>query len=451
MKCLPTKTVILHVGDQQYPQNDLANVIKHFSKTVRTLSSAEIVGECIIMNDTDANHAAQCVADMKFDAIIVHYVSWHITPYVMRTLKDNRDKYILVYGSGGWTDSSGKLIAPAAAAGTTAITPVLKEFKFHYALVNGKPDEEIRIDDIDRFLRVAGAVKAVRHSRIGLYGYADMGLYSCSYNKTLVAEKLGVDIEDYMAHDLVAQMNAFTQEETDAAVDCILEQTTQENHIPSEAIRKVARLYLAMKGKHDSRGLDAISIKCVYGVTQMGFNPCLAQSLLADKDTSVICECDAYGMLTGILLSRVSGKASAFVEHYEVFDDSILVGVCGFIPKDFIEGDFKIRSANLGEFNTGISNVSKMKTGVCTFARLFETEGKFKLFLGKGEAKANPKWTEHGWCEPTPDFPSVLLCPDTKVKHYLDVVPGQHIVMIYGDWIEDIELFCKFMDIEIVR
>ena len=69
MKCLPTKTVILHVGDQQYPQNDLANVIKHFSKTVRTLSSAEIVGECIIMNDTDANHAAQCVADMKFDAV----------------------------------------------------------------------------------------------------------------------------------------------------------------------------------------------------------------------------------------------------------------------------------------------------------------------------------------------------------------------------------------------
>ena len=451
MKREPTRVVILNVGDQQYPQNDLAKVITNFRAGVRSLESANVVCECTVMNDDDADMTAREVAGKHFDAFIVDYVSWHITPYVMRTLKDYPDVPILVYGSGGWTDGTGKLIAPAAAAGTTALTPVLKEFGFKYTLVNEKPDEGLKLDEIDRFLRVVGAVKAVRHSRIGLYGYADMGLFSCSYNKTLALKKLGVDIEDYLAYDLVDQMNGYSKEEVDQTVREILSMTVCENTVKPEAIEKVARLYLAMKDKKNGRGLDAVSIKCVFGVTQMGFNPCLAQSLLADKDTSVICECDAYGMLTGIILSRVSGKASAFVEHYEVFDDSVLVGVCGFIPRDFIEGDFKIRSANLGEFNTGISNVSKMKTGACTFARLCEQNGEYKLFLGKGEAMPNPKWTEHGWADPTPDFPSVTLHPDTPMKHYLDVVPGQHIVMIYGDWVEDLELFCKFMDIEVIR
>ena len=82
---------------------------------------------------------------------------------------------------------------------------------------------------------------------------------------------------------------------------------------------------------------------------------------------------------------------------------------------------------------------------------MYETKDRFKLFLAKGEATPNPKWTEAGWCEPTPDFPSVLLKPGMSVQRYLDTVPGQHIVMIYGDWVEDMKLLCKFMDIEVVE
>ena len=451
MKVQPTKVIILSVGDQQYPQDDLAKVIDRVRAGVRSLPSAEVVYEAKIMNDPDADKVAAEVAELHFDAIIVNYVSWHITPYIMRTLKDYPTVPVLVWGIGGWTDASGKLIAPASAAGTTAIGPVLRQFGFKHVLINEKPDEELRLKDVDRFLRAVGAMKAVRHSRIGLYGYADMGLYSCSYNKPLAYEKLGVDIEDYLAYDLVEQMNSYTEQEVKDCIAEIRSKTVSVNNITDATFDKVARLYLAMKGKKGQRGLDAISIKCVFGVTQMGFNPCLAQSLLADKDTSVICECDAYGMLTGILMSRVSGQTSAFVEHYEVFDDSILVGVCGFVPKDMIEGDMKIRSANLGEFNTGISNVSKMKTGECTYARLFEDDGKYKLFLHKGEALPNPKWTEHGWCEPTPDFPSILLKPGMDIQKYLNTVPGQHIVMMYGDWVEDIKLLCYFMDIEVVE
>jgi len=450
MKVTPTKVIVLSVGDAQYPQDRLGKAIDSVRQAVRSIPLADVVYEGTIMEDVSADRVANDVRDLVFDAIIVNYVSWHITPYVMRTLIDHKDKPVLVWGIGGWVEN-GKLFAPAATAGTTAIIPALKEMGFKYMLVNEKPDEPRRVADVERFIRVAGAVKAVRHSRIGLFGYADMGLYSCAYNKTLAYNRLGVDIEDYLAYDMADKMASFSDEEVKAEMKNILANSKQFNEIPEKTLEKVTRLYLMMKEKRDGRHLDAVSIKCVYGVTQMGFNPCLAQTLLADRDTAVICECDAYGMLTGIIMQSVTGKQSGFVEHYEVFDDSILVGVCGFIPRDFIEGDFTIRAANLGEFNYGISNVSKMKTGEVTYARLYETGGEYKLFLNKGEALPNPKWTEAGWCEPTPDFPSVLLKPGMDLQHYQETVPGQHIIIVYGDYVKDLELFCRFMGIEVVR
>lgn len=99
-------------------------------------------------------------------------------------------------------------------------------------------------------------------------------------------------------------------------------------------------------------------------------------------------------LLTNVILSALTGQTSAFMENYEVFDDAVLVGVCGYIPADFVDGPIKIRAANLGETNRGISNVSKVKTGKVTFARLYVKDGAFRMFLSRAEATPNPKWTE---------------------------------------------------------
>lgn len=449
MKLGKIRIAMLSVGDQQYPQDQLGRVIQRVRDAVASLECVEEAHFATIMNDADATRVETDMKDRRFDAIIVNYVSWHITPFVMRTLKHFRDVPVLVWGIGGITGPDGKLDAPAAAAGVTAIVPLLKQMGYRYEVICEKPDEALRIEACEMFLRQAAAAKAVRNARIGLVGYADMGLYSCAYDKTLAFDRLGVDIEDYYSSELLDKMNAFTAEEVAGAMEEIKRDFTFTNAIPDKVLDRVTRLYLAMAGKRDERGLDAISIKCVNGVTQMGFNPCLAQTLLADKDTSVICECDAYGMLTGIMFSRATGQTSAFVENYEVFDETVLVGVCGFIPRDFIDGDPKIRSANLGEFNTGISNVSRMKTGRVTYGRLYQQGDSYRMFLSGGEALPNPKWTESGWAEPTPDFPSVLLKPGMPVQTYLENVPGQHIIMVYGDHVQEIKLLCRLLGVEV--
>ena len=442
--------VMLSVGEQQYPQDYLDKVINEINTEVKKMD-CNLLGCYKVMNFADAEKVAEEIKDSKVDLFIVKFVSWHITINVMHILKNYRDVPVLVWGIGAFTDSTGKLHAPAAGAGVTGFIPIIKELGYKYKIIMEKPDSEHRYAEVADYIHSVSCAKTVKASRIGLIGYADMGLYACAYDKTGLFKKIGIDIENYDGYIIADLMNTFPEDKVKETMDWIRSTTKAQNTIADAPLEKVARLYLAMKDKADGRQLDAVSVKCVDGITKLGFNPCLAQSLLADKDLSVICECDAYGLVTSIILSTVTGNTSAFVEHYEVFDTSVLVGVCGFIPRDFIDGDFEIKSANLGEYNTGISNVSKLKTGEVTYGRFFNDNGKFKLFLAHGETKPNPKWTELGWEEPTPDFPAALLELEMSVDEYLDKVPGQHVIMVFGDYVEKVKTVCNLLDIEVVQ
>lgn len=445
-----TNAVILNVGEQQYPQDFLANAAEEICSEIKKMD-CNIDAIYSVMNFEDAKKVREEMNGVKPDLFIINFFSWHITPNVMHIIKDYTDVPLLIWGIGGVTDKTGKLHSPAAAAGITGFLPVVKEFGFKYKVILEKPDTEHAYKAAADYIHSVSCAKTVRSSRIGLIGYADMGLYTCAYDKTQLFKQLGIDIENYCGYEIADLMNTFSEEKVTETMEWIKSTTKAQNNIPENALKQVTRLYLAMKDKADGRNLDAISVKCVDGITKLGFNPCLAQSLLADKDLSVICECDAYGLVTSIILSTVTGSTSAFVEHYEVFDKEVLVGVCGFIPKDFIDGDFKIKSANLGEYNTGISNVSKLKCGEVTFGRFHNADGKFKMFLSKGTASPSPKWTELGWEEPTPDFPAVLLEPNMPMDEYIEKVPGQHIIMVYGDYIEKVKDVCRLLDIEVVE
>ena len=441
--------VMLNVGEEMYPQDYLGALIETLRGEVAKMDCNLV--EChTLMCMKDAENAAEALVGKPIDLFIVNFVSWHITPYVMHVLKNYRSVPLLIWGIGGTTDKTGKLHSPAAAAGITGFMPIVKEFGFKYKVILEKPDEPHEYAAVADYIHSISCAKTIRASRIGLIGYADMGLYTCAYDKTGLFKKLGIDIEDYSGYEMAKLMSVFSDEKVQETVEWIKKETVFENKIADKVISNVARLYLAMKDKADGRRLDAVSIKCVNGTTsQLGFNPCLAQTLLASRDLSVICECDAYGLVTSIILSTVTGNASAFMEHYEIFDKEVLVGVCGFIPPEFADGVTKVRAANLGETNTGISNVSKVRRGEVTFGRFYNENGKFKFFLSHGTAKDNPKWTELGWAEPTPDFPSVLLELEVPMQKYIENVPGQHIIMVYGDYVEKIKTVCELLDIEV--
>ncbi len=444
--------VILNLGEAMYPQDYLGKVISEVNAAVRKMDCKVLSAHKIMCGDDAEKAAKQIASDVRPDLFIVNFVSWHITPYVMTVLRDYTDVPLLVWGIGGKTDPTGKLHSPAAAAGITGFMPVVREFGFKYKLIAEMPDSPHEYAQVEHYIKLVAAAKRIKKSRIGLVGYADMGLYTVSYDKTALLKKMGVDIENYSDFEMAQMMQKCPKKEVDRIVKEIKDTTLFTNKIADKVLENVARMYYALKYKADGRALDAVSLKCVDGGTSLfGFNPCLAQTLLANKDLSVICECDAYGLMTSIILAAITGNAAAFMEHYEAYERDVLVGVCGFIPPEFADGITRIRAANLGETNTGISNVSRVRCGEVTFARFYSDHGAFKLFLSKGLAQTAPKWTELGWAEPTPDFPATLLRLTVPMQRYLENVPGQHIIMVYGDYVEDVKTVCSLLDVEVVE
>jgi L-fucose isomerase-like protein len=445
------RALLLHCWEEVYPVQWLKTVIDEMETGIRSLDSVEIAGSYELKNNLTAAEAVSGTEKLTFDFIIVNIVSWHITPYIMSVLKNHPDKPLLVYSTGGRTDASGKLHSPASPAALTALTPVLKDLGYRFKVIYEKPNEPHKFNRIGKYAHIISAYKQITNARIGLIGYADMGLFTCVYDKTEVFKKLGIEIEDYFSYEIGKVMDDTPQSVIDTVKSDIKARTVFTNEVSDAALDRAARLYYAMKNKADDRGLSALSIKCVSGATKfMGINPCMAQSLLADRNFAVICECDAHGLITTVMLSALTGRTAVFMENYEFLDEQVLAGICGFLPKDFSDGEHMFKSSRLGDFFIGISCVSKVKTGPITLARLFKKGGSYAMFLSRAETMPPMKWTELGWEEPTPDFPSLLIKPEIGMERYVAECPGQHIVIVQGDCLDAMKDLCALMDIEVI-
>lgn len=69
----------------------------------------------------------------------------------------------------------------------------------------------------------------------------------------------------------------------------------------------------------------------------MNFPPCMILTMLADKATA-ICEDDALGAVSQLVVKYLTGQSAPYVEMYEFMKDRILVEVCGFVPPGAVDG-----------------------------------------------------------------------------------------------------------------
>lgn len=444
------RIALLSCGEAVYPRDWLEQRIDEIRCGLAALD-VEILAAATVLDEPDVDAARDAIRGKDLDIVVVHFVSWHITSYLVPILQALPGVPVLVWATSGRTDATGKLHAPAAPAAITALLPMLREMGVRYKALHEIPGQPHRFEEALRYARAAAVARRLRRSRIGLVGYADMGLYTCAYDRTALAARIGVDVEDYFSVEIGQRMDSMPLERVAETVRSIRERIAFENEVSAQVLDRVARLYLALEGKASERRLDGISIKCVQGVTRhMGVNPCVAQSLLAGPDLSVICECDAHGLVTNVMLSLLTGEATTFMEHYEFFDYEVLVGTCGFLPLGWSDGKPSAQATCLGDFFKGMGMTSRIKEGLVTVARLFRSGESYGMFLGLAHARRPEKWIELGWEEPTPDFPSLRLDVGGPVQEYLERVPGQHVILAQGDHVSSMRDLCSLLDLEIV-
>jgi len=430
--------------------------IKH-DEALRLLESQghTIYDAGIVIDDAKyetADLALKVLNSNTFDCLILCVAGWVPTHAVIRVSDAFRHLPVLLWGLCGWKEN-GRLITTADQAGTTAIRPALEAMGYRFKYVYSTIGKGAPIDKINAFIRAASAARALRSARVGSMGYRDMLLYGTQFEGNTLRGQLGVEAEPFEMLEMVQNLDSLSAADVAEGVRFVKDNWVFKKDCPAEVIENGVRYALALVKKIRERGYEAVTLVDVDGMKKLlGFPPAMVFMLLEHYcGVLTIPENDVMGAVTQLIMKYLTDQIVPYLEYYEFFEDSMLIGVPDFIPKAATDGDVTVLPAAFGLLSSSLLNVSKVKTGFVTCARLVYTGRRYKMHVYTAEAKEPMPWNEFGWDDPAPQLPSLQVFPTScSVEQFAQKVSCQHVIVAYGDYTEEIRDFCSLLHIDLI-
>ena len=415
----------------------------------------EILDAGLVIDDPEyktADAASAKLAGFDMACLVVCVAGWVPTHAVIRVTDVYRHLPVLLWGLCGWKEN-GRIVTTAEQAGTTALRPAFEALDYTFKYVYDVIGKEYPLKKITSFIDAACTRKALRSARVGTMGYRDMLLYGTQFEGNSMRGQIGVEVEPFEMLEMVQNLEKLDPEKIAQGVDFVKTNWKFEKPCDDSVIESGVKYALAVGKKIEERGWEAVSLIDVDGMKKLlGFPPAMVFMLLEEfYGVLTVPENDVMGAVTQLIMKYITGQIVPYLEYYEFFEDSMLIGVPDFIPKAATMGDVTVLPAAFGLLNSSLLNVSKVKTGYVTCARLIYMHGKYRMHVYTAEAKTPMPWNEFGWDDPAPQLPSLQVFPNsTSVEDFAQKVSSQHVIVAYGDHVEALRDFCKLLDIDLV-
>ncbi len=308
------------------------------------------------------------------------------------------------------------------------------------------------MERIMSYAKAARAARLLRGARIGTMGTRDMLLYGTQHDGVSLRAKIGPEVEPFEMLEMVQAMDEIDEADVEALAAQVRERWEFTKDPQPGTIENTVRLYLAIHQKVQERGFEAISLIDVDGVKKLlGFAPAGVFMLLHEEDEiSTVPENDIPGSVTQLITRYLTGQIGAYMEFYEFQRDGMLMGVPDYVPTEVVDGPVRVMPTAFGEFGEGLLNVSEVKTGPVTLARLTHTGDRYMMHIVTGEAKTPRAWEEAGWTPPAPQLPSLEIVLDDDVEEFIAQVLSQHYIISYGDNTEELRDLCAILGVEVL-
>lgn len=409
----------------------------------------------LVIDDPDyktADAAVKKLAGFDMSCLIVCVAGWIPPHAVIRVTDIYRHIPVLLWGLCGWKEN-GRIITTAEQAGTSALRPTFEALNYTFKYVYNVIGKPYPLEKIDAFVTACAARSKLRSQRIGTMGYRDMLLYGTQYEGSSMRSQMGVEVESFEMLEMVQNLDRLTPEEVADGISYVKTNWTFQKSCDEQVLRNGVRYALAIGRKILEREWEAITLIDVDGMKKLlGFPPAMVFMLLEHYyGVLTIPENDVMGAMTQLIMKDLTGQTVPYLEYYEYFEDCVLAGAPDFVPAPAIKGEVTVLPAAFGLLNTSLLNISKVKTGYVTCARLSYMHGKYRMHVYTGEAKEPLAWNEYGWDDPAPQLPSLQIFPDScTVDQFAQNVLCQHVIIAYGNYTEQLRDFCRLMEIELV-
>lgn len=439
------KLGFLNIGHRDYPNNIGKTIADKAVENLRKVGIEISYKDTPILDAITARNLALELVKEDLDGVIIFLGTWIECPVAVSAIREIEHLPFALWGypqfirgedtpfaKKGEKDSTGSYVALTVLKGT------LDRMGYKYFWIVGFPDDKRVLERAIIFSRVAHTMKTLKRVRIGLIGYASMGMYPGTFDHALLRRFIGPEVIHFDTYTLINRMERI--EETKQIIELLKEKAHIHQDATEEKLEKVAKMYKALQELSIEYYLDAINVKCQYELSQeYGAVACIPMSLLADSGIVATCEGDIMTTVSALILYLISGQTVYYGDILDWDNGNMLLSSCGFMPFSLSKHKPTIKELGHPGFK-GLINSGVLKEGEVTIMRLYEGIGSYKMSVIKGKGiDTQPRMGR---------FPALNIKVDFTEEELLEHIPSQHYCMAYGDWTEEIKNLCRFMDIE---
>ncbi len=397
----------------------------------------ELVATAPVSDDPAGADVARAIAELSasdFDALVLCIAGWIPSHAVIAVADVFRHKPMVLWGLTGWTEG-GRFITTADQAATTALRKPMVDMGYRFAYIATPKGAPLPVGRVVSYLTAARAAALLRSARIGSMGYRDMRLYGTMHDGVSLRSRIGPEVECFEMLEMTQTIDRLDP----AAVSELCEELPSRWEFvrpPQPAtLERTVRLYLAVSGKVRERGYQAVTLIDVDGVKKLlGFAPAGVFMLLHEEaGVCTVPENDILGAVTQLVTRYLTGQVGAYMEFYEFLESGMLMGVPDYVPTEVVDGPVTVLPTAFGDFGEGLLNVSRVKTGRVTLARLTSSGDRYELHLATGTAITPGPWEEAGWVPPAPQLPGLEITLDGDAEAFFQNVASQHYIISYGE------------------
>ncbi len=214
-----------------------------------------------------------------------------------------------------------------------------------YEYVHGNPGDP---DVLTRIwsLAQAGAVRrSLVDMRIGVIGQHPDGFDACMFDHTELSELFGIEIEE---HDLIAFLDGVKELDDEVALPHFEERQKVLVNLADmdyAATIKSLKAYEGMRRLIADRGYAGLAVRCwPEFFTHYGAAACGALALLNENFIPGGCEADIHGVITSLILQRLSGEPAFNTDLVDIDRDSdtCVFWHCGQAPVQMADPEVEI-------------------------------------------------------------------------------------------------------------
>jgi L-fucose isomerase len=355
-----------------------------------------------------------------------------------------------------WADAN---TGTCGLVGAAIARGAMDEVGAHANLVCGLFDDPKTCGRVSKLLGAACAAKGLNGQVLGVGGGRSMGMMTGVTDPTDVRTRFGVEIDQFEQMEVIDLAEKIAADRVDSFHQWMAARfggiVAKE-----EAVKKQIRLYLALTDFSKEKGYDFVAVKCLPELPGLYTSFCLAHAIMGDAQdhlgaknrTMFSCEADINAALTMQLMLHLTGGPVLFADLTEFNLETGLLTTCncGSHPTDFAASpkDVIWEREGVHEFKWkygGCCPQAVARSGKATVARLSRSKGKYQMLITPVEVVEQPREILRKTVWERPHAFLRILADRDK---FIGAVRSNHLHLVYGDYIEELEETCAILGVE---